>query len=104
MEKLVELEMLNGTRKLVYINANDIYNIRERSRRIVMFKKSFPFFSVQKERYVAFQCYTQFPATHKPDLFDARYKVRCTIAQFAKLVGIEYTSFDIARVEQDFCS
>jgi hypothetical protein len=83
----IEVELLDGSKKLLARDWNRVYNLVEKSSSNLEFISKFPFFKHEFQRYVQFK----FMLYGKPTIYDDMYAVKCTILQLAKLFGVEDT-------------
>lgn len=83
----VEVELLDGSKKLLARDWNRVYNLVEKSVSELKFTSKFPFFKHKFQRYAQFK----FMSYGKPSTYDNVYAVKCTILQLAKLFGVEDT-------------
>lgn len=95
----VEVELVNGHRTVIPKEWDKLYNIEEKTRTSFKLTKQFPFVKCVKQTYVSFRFRTEF--VYANSWFDPKYKVRCSLAQLAKLFDANVTSFDKTIVESD---
>lgn len=88
----VEVELLDGSKKLLTRDWNRIYNLNEKISSKLKLTSKFPFFKHEFQRYVRFN----FMRYGKPTSYDDTYTVKCTILQLAKLFGVEDTIVSFA--------
>lgn len=71
----VEVELLDGSKKLLTRNLNRIYNLDEKISSKLKLTSKFSFFKHEFQRYVRFN----FMRYGKPTYYDDTYAVKCTI-------------------------
>ena len=96
---VVEIELLSGKRILLPNKWDKIYDLCEKTRWLLRRAEAFPFFKFEKQRYVKFKFRTRFETID--DFFDPKFRVKCTLSQFASMFGIKVTPFERMLVEND---
>lgn len=96
MVKMVELHLVNGKKVLVGIDLEKIYDVEERTRKVLSFKKQFPFVSFASVPYVHFRMKTHYE--YLKSCLDGTYNVDCDLAAFCKLVDLNFSSFSEAKL------
>lgn len=87
-----ELKLTNGRNVCVKLEINKIYAICEHENKRLVFKKSFPFISIEKYRHTSFRLMTEY-STLKSKL-DARFDVECSLNELMRILKQDYISFD----------
>lgn len=88
MKTYVEIELIDGTKKLLLRDWNRIYRLLEKEASKLKFSSKFPFIVKETYRYTSFY-YMSY--TSGPNVYDKKFKVKCTILQLAKLFNADDT-------------
>lgn len=97
----VEVELLDGSKKLLLRDWDRLYRITEREASKLVWSFKFPFLRRETTRYVEFY-YQKYD--NQRTSFDAHFKVKCTILQLAKLFGAENLVIPFNRIhDQHAC-
>lgn len=91
----VEVELLDGSKKLLLRDWDQLYRIAEREESKLVWSFKFPFLRRETTRYVEFY-YQKYE--NQRTSFDAHFKVKCIILQLAKLFGAENRVIPFSRM------
>ena len=95
---LIEIELTNGNHIVIKNNWDKIYNICEKTYATWHLTSRFPFIAIRHHRYTSFKIQE---GVYVKTCYDKRYKVNCTLCQFASMFGVKLKSFEQACVEAD---
>lgn len=95
----IEIELIDGSRTLIPNDWSRVYDVREFTKKSCKFVARFPFIKIIRERCTSFWI-EDLPGIPSKE-FDQHYKAQCSIAQLAKLFGIQYVELEKTLVLTD---
>ena len=95
MKTYVEIELIDGTKKILLQDWDRIYRILEKEAFELKFSSKFPFIVKETYRYTSFYFMTY---TSGPNVYDKKFKAKCTILQLAKLFNANDTIIPFSAI------